>query len=325
MQQQTILRAFSEKERILAHELLATRVAFMMGRKFEEDDWASVYCAARGIEKTGWSNLNIDISYNNQGIEQKMLCIRNLNILSSCGCTFMHPSATRSIRIPSLNIDANEAMFDIITQYADFLRMRSERIKATGHGEPDMRTGWLLWQVDLREFLYFEEKTQIPDPNDYFAVWEEKPSRGVRKGSKNLWVYEKETGKKRFSITTSAGAKIQPYFDVPPIGSANLYHFVVIGEHIEANGVRMWVTDSTYHNLFLLLEGDLSKETLSRIILESAKELHNDSFARTYNYEKAHELIVSTDAYEAIQSVFPCVNDDSSMQLLVAYLLSKKQ
>jgi hypothetical protein len=48
MSVQTLL-AFSDAERERAFHLLAARVAYMMGRKFEEDDWSRVYCAAKGI------------------------------------------------------------------------------------------------------------------------------------------------------------------------------------------------------------------------------------------------------------------------------------
>lgn len=38
MKRPRILPAFSPDEKKKVHELLATRVAFMMGRKFEEDE-----------------------------------------------------------------------------------------------------------------------------------------------------------------------------------------------------------------------------------------------------------------------------------------------
>ena len=322
MYRQQLLPAFTADEYKKAHYLLATRVAFMMGRKFEEGDWSNVYCAARGIPETGWSNLNIDVIFKNQGIEHKMLCVRNSNILSSCGCTLMHPSATRSIRLPSLDIDPNDAMKDILNQYAEFLEQRRQMVldSAEDYHDADMRTGWLLWQESLREFLYFEERTQIPNPDEYSAQWVFNTPRGARKPSKNLWIFEKDTGKKRYSITTTAGAKIQPYFDVPAVGSENLYHFVVIGEQIAVDAVRIWVTEPTYQNLSHLLNGDLSKENLSNTILSVAEKLKDATFAETYNYERAHCLLVTKDAYSAIQTVLPGVNDDNSMQLLVGYL-----
>lgn len=322
MEPQKILPAFTEEEARSVHRLLSTRVAFMMGRKFEEGDWSDVYCKARNIENKGWSNLNIDVTTKNQGIEHKMLCIRQSNILSACGCTFMHPSATRSIRLPSLDSDPNDAMVDILTQYADFLESRRIKVleESPQYDTADMRTGWLLWSKNLHEFLYFEEKTLIPNPDDYFAEWAENTAKGARKPSKNLWIYEKDTYKKRYSVTTTAGAKIQPYFDVPPIGTPGLYHFVVIGEQLPDSGVRMWVTEQTYRNLCYLAGSDLSKDHLSNIILDAAGNLKDSSFAEAYNYEKACELTISSEAYDAIQKVLPGVNDDHSIQLLIGYL-----
>jgi len=69
--------AFSKDEFDKAHVLLASRVAVMMGRKFEEGDWSSMYCMAKAIPQRGWSNLNIDVIYRSLGVEHKMLCVRS--------------------------------------------------------------------------------------------------------------------------------------------------------------------------------------------------------------------------------------------------------
>ncbi len=49
MKRPKTLPAFSPEEREQVHTLLATHVAYMMGRKLEEGDWAEVYCRAKGI------------------------------------------------------------------------------------------------------------------------------------------------------------------------------------------------------------------------------------------------------------------------------------
>ncbi len=69
-----------------------------------------------------------------------------------------------------------------------------------------MRTGWLLWQANLHDFVYFEEETIAPNPDDYTAEWHENPISGGRKPSKSLWIYERETRQKKYSVTTDAGA-----------------------------------------------------------------------------------------------------------------------
>lgn len=170
----------------------------MMGRKLEEGDWSNVYCKAKNIPNVGWSNLHIDVSYQGLGLEMKLLRIADLNgkpLKSVCGETLMHPAATRSIRIDDTNADAQQVMEDVFAQYADLIQQRTERVRAAAPpGTPiDMRVGWLIWEDDLTEFLYFEEPMLPPDPSRYFAEWNTTPARGARKSSKSLWIYDKRT------------------------------------------------------------------------------------------------------------------------------------
>ena len=76
--QNATLHCFSADEYDKAKRHLATQVAMMMGRKLEEGDWSSVYCAAKAIPVTTWSNLNIDINHNGVGVEQKLKFIELL-------------------------------------------------------------------------------------------------------------------------------------------------------------------------------------------------------------------------------------------------------
>ena len=125
MQRPKTLAAFSAEEYKKAHELLATRVAFMMGRKFEEDDWAHVYCTAKNIPHRGWSNLNIDVIHNGLGVEHKMLRPHgNRSVQQVFGMRLMHPSATRSIRISDGK--PNLVMRNVLKQYAGFLEQRNQ-------------------------------------------------------------------------------------------------------------------------------------------------------------------------------------------------------
>lgn len=107
---------FTVEELRQAHLFLATRVAEMGGRKLEEGDWASVYCEAKSIPVTGWSNLAIDVAYGHLGVEHKMICRRSSgSILDACGTRIMHPAGTRAIRIPNEN-DPLLAAQDILGQ-----------------------------------------------------------------------------------------------------------------------------------------------------------------------------------------------------------------
>ena len=240
------LPAFTPPQRDAVHRLLALKVAGMMGRKFEEADWNDAYCHAKDIPCAKWSNLGIDVTHVGLGIQHKMLCVPSkVTIREFCGTQRMHPSATRSIRVPSTDGDATATARDVLGQYALLIEgWKAKVLDSAPQMVPDLRTGWLLWQDNLREFLYFEERLDAPDGELYTAEWKDSGG-GTRKASRNLWVYETATGRKRFSITTSAGAKIQPYFDVPPPTDPNLYHFTVQGEAREGGLIRVWVTQST--------------------------------------------------------------------------------
>jgi hypothetical protein len=326
MKRPKTLAAFSPSEKVTAHQLLAARVAYMMGRKFEEDDWAEVYCRAKGIQKRAWSNLEIDVMSGSLGVEQKMMKVESKgDIADNCGMSMMHPAATRSIRVPSVDTDADVAMAEVLKQYGELIARRAKRVQVASGSEtpPDMRTGWLLWQESLRQFLYFEEEMLAPDPKDYTAEWIARVSRGARKSSTNLWIFEKESGRKRYSVTTEAGAKIQPYFDIPPLNDPNLCIFTVIGEVISASSVRVWITESTRRELAGLV-GNLKPKTVSKVVLETAKAVAGMSKVQEAQQEQAFPLQISIAAYQALQASLPGVSDEHSFQLLVQHLRELK-
>jgi hypothetical protein len=319
------LPAFTPSQRDIAHRLLAAKVARMMGRKLEEGDWADVYCRAKGIPNRGWSNLNIDVMHEGLGVEHKMLCYRsNANIARACGETLMHPAATRSIRIPTGKATAERAMREILQQYAELIQQRTKKVReqAPAGTQPDMRTGWLLWQESLRQFLYFEEPVKAPDQSQFTAEWVESGG-GSRKGSRNLWIYEKASGKKRFSVTTAAGAKIQPYFDVPPPNDPNLYIFTAIGEVILDGRVRCWLTRTTFEDLEQLLER-VNSHTISQAIQQHLADMPSVEAGPSVAEGPAEPLEISADAYALLISRLPGVNDDHCFQMLVR-LLRKRQ
>jgi hypothetical protein len=316
------LRAFAPSQREAAHRLLAAKVASMMGRKLEERDWCEVYCRAKEIPSQRWSNLYPDVMHNGLGVEHKMLCYRsNENIAKACGETLMHPAATRSIR-PG-NVPAVRAMRQVFEDYAKLIQDRTKKVLETAptRTKPDMRLGWLLWQESLRQFLYFEEPWKAPNPDKFTAKWVESGG-GARKGSRNLWIYEKATGKKRFSVTTAAGAKIQPYFDVPPPSDPNLYIFTVIGEVIIEGTIRCWITPTTRHDLEQLL-GAVNSETVTKAIQDNVVALPRAE-AGPIVQEPAEPLDIPAETYKLLRSRLPGVNDDHCFQLLIGVLRRKK-
>jgi hypothetical protein len=316
-----ILSAFNAEEKKSAKVLLATQVALMMGRKFEEGDWSSVYCKAKGIPERDWSNLHIDIMHNGLGVEHKMLCITpRSTFLEIAGTSLMHPSATRSIRVSSTDIPPNDAMRDVLQQYKELIELRTNTVKRnSGNNMADMRTGWLLWERSLTEFLYFEERMSVPDPDAFYAEWNERGVSGARKGSKNLWIYEADTGKKRYSVTTSAGVKIQPYFDVPPPNDENICYFKVQGEQVGVNEILIWVTSSTARALEDIL-GGLDPSILSDAIIKAAgyfTENHEDSVDGSH---LATPIVISKVAYGKLVDAWVGVSDEHRAQLLVKAL-----
>ncbi|MGH9755957.1 MAG: hypothetical protein ACREA2_24520 [Blastocatellia bacterium] len=293
----------------------------MNGRKFEEGDWADVYCGAKKIPLRGWSNLDIDVMHGSLGVEHKMLCYRSrVNLMDACRKTLMHPAATRSIRIPPTTDQPNKVMREVLSQYAQLIEARREKVREQSRSsqEPDMWTGWLLWQESLRQFMYFEEEMLPPNPVDYEAEWVESGG-GNRKRSRNLWVYERETGVKRYSITTQAGAKIQPYFDVPPPTDPNLYLFTVIGEFVDTGYVRVWLTEATARDLKRLI-GPLDTETVSATILNCSELTTQIEWAEISKAEFAEAVIITAEAYQVLQTTFPGMNDDHSFCLLAQFL-----
>lgn len=183
-----------------------------------------------------------------------------------------------------------------------------------------MRTGWLLWQDSLRQFLYFEERMLPPNPERFEAKWVTRTSKnGSRLSSTNLWIYDRETGAKKYSVTTEAGAKIQPYFDVPPLTDPNLYIFTVIGEILDAGVVKVWLTDPTARELGRVA-GSLDTEALSKVVLDAAKLVERKDVMQEAETQVAHPFTITIEAYKALQTALPGVNDEHCFQLLLEQL-----
>lgn len=313
------LPAFTESERDRLHGLLAMKVVEMNGRKLEEGDWSEVYCGAKGMENTGWSNLNIDVMHGALGVEHKMLRYSaSEDLADAFGKTFMHPAATRSIRIESTDADPQLVMESVLSQYADLIGERRElvRSQAPAGEDPDMRVGWLLWQDSLAQFLYFEEEMLEPDPSEYEAIWNETAARGLRKASKSLWIYERDSGVKRYSVTTSAGIKIQPYFDVPTEDDPNVYLLTVIGDEVAPGTTRVWLKPSTALALEAAV-GGLSQDLVSRFVGEQIAEAGDLDFADESSALEPVEVKISTGIYEELADRLSSQNDDELFSLLL--------
>lgn len=177
--------------------------------------------------------------------------------------------------------------------------------------DPDMRTGWLLWQDSLREFLYFEEPMVAPKPSDYYAEWVDSGG-GRRRKSRNLWVYHRRSKEKHFSITTEAGAKVQPYFRVPAPDDANLYYFIAQGEPLPGNMVRIWLTEVTAGFLKTLL-GSLEPAVVSKAIAGTDPLAVGGTAADVFAALSVEVQLPAT-AYDQLKGKFPGVSDEHMMQ-----------
>lgn len=229
----------------------------------------------------------------------------------------MHPAATRSIRVDDSSRPPEQVMQDVFEQYSDLLALRTDMVRETSGGKPpDMRTGWLLWETSLTEFLYFEQTLIAPLPEKYYAEWNATPSRGARKGSKSLWIYERETGKKRYSVTTSAGVKIQPYFDVPSPSDENLYYFRVQSEPVDSDTIQIWVSSATAEAIRREV-GDLGKNRVSKAI-ERASEASTvrESSALVYT-GLARPIPITRRAFEMLRATWEGVSDEHCAQMFL--------
>ncbi len=162
-----------------------------------------------------------------------------------------------------------------------------------------------------------------PNPDDYFAEWNRREARGARKGSTNLWIYEKDTRQKKFSVTNEAGSKIQPYFDIPPASDPNLYILTVIGEYINLDEVRVWVTRSTIRELEHVI-GSIDTDSISKLILDTTKKITSNKDALYLPSENVIPLVLKASAYAALTASLPGKSDEHCFQQLVHFLKQTK-
>lgn len=231
--------AFTPKEAAEVERLLGNLVRSLRavpgGGKIEEDYWSHIYRKVKGAPDTGWSNLPMrDYAHGGLGVEMKLL--KRRSPLADQGRRLMHPAATRTITYDP-QADAETCKVQVLRQFGTQIAEFRERVAKTKPGcQPDIRWGVFLWSPSLTEFLYFEERMEEPDPDAFTARFVEQRSRGAT--TKNLHIFERDTGIKRYSVTSpEKGAKVQPYFDVPRIGRG-AYGFIVPDDGRQAVWLR---------------------------------------------------------------------------------------
>lgn len=207
-------------------------------------------------------------------------------------------------------------MRTVIKSYQKVLDERLSKAVAISEGKPvELRSGWLLYDSSLTEFLYFEERAQNLNPKKHRAVWSEriKKGEGGRRGNRNLWIYA-DDDQKVWSVTGgSSGTKIQPYFKIPAANDKNLCYFRVQGEPINPETVRIWITEPTAQNLKQML-GELDTRCLSDAIMKVSPS--NQTLSVTQESEEVREVVIAQSAYVALKEKFLGVSDEHRFQLL---------
>lgn len=220
--------AFTDAEVELVQNLLEVLVRSLRhvpgGQKMGEGYWSFIYHSVKGTHAPGWSNRPMrDFVHEGVGVEMKLL--QRAKPLGTQGKRIMHPAATRTITFDPSK-PAEVCKVQVLQQFGQQIANFRQRVAETSDtANPDIRWGVFLWSPTLTEFLYFEELMIEPDPDDYRAEFVVGTHRG--KSTRNLHIFERATGIKRFSVTRpEKGAKVQPYYDVPEVGHGS-YGFTV--------------------------------------------------------------------------------------------------
>lgn len=256
---------FTHDELVHANALVQRLAVSLQGRKLEEGDWTEVYCRVKGAPIPGWSNLPFrDYIHNGVGVEFKLLC--RPNPIGDVGRALMHPSATRTISFDESE-PAETAKLKVLSQWAAQIEQFEHRIAATSTTrQVDARWGVLLWSPDHRQFLYFEEKLDKPDPNNFTARWHDGRHRG--NATRNLHIFDRVTGRKKFSCTLPRnGAKLQPYFTVPTVAQG-----AVLFELEQSDQVPLYITRALRERLSI----DFPNHTDDEIIQELVASFHRE-------------------------------------------------
>jgi hypothetical protein len=256
-----ILDVFTEAEIRRVQQMLETLVRALRivpgGGKMEEGYWSYIYETVREAPPRGWSNLTMrDYCHAGLGVEMKLLSRKSP--VSDQRKRLMHPSATRALVFNPA--DGAEACKNaVLEQLGAAIREFRERVAATCQDtEPLIRWGVLLWGESLEEFLYFEEEMIEPDRTQFRAELVDGKHRG--KPTRNLHIFERDTGIKRYSVTMPGkGAKLQPYFDIPREGEGAYIFRVPID-----NRKPVWLRDET----IAALKAVSSSEDLDAVIIQ---------------------------------------------------------
>jgi hypothetical protein len=262
------IQAFTTDEETQVQGMLETLIRCLRivpgGGKMEEGYWSYIYHTIRNAPISSWSNLPMrDFLYEGLGVEMKLL--QRQSPLKASRQRIMHPSATRTLLFDP-TLDAETCKVQILEQFATRIAdFRKRAAQTCSDCKPDIRWGVFLWNTKLNEFLYFEERIREPNPNDFYARFNEGKHRG--NPTRNLHIFEKETNIKRYSITMpNNGAKLQPYFDVPSVGQG-AYAFKVPNDSRKP----IWLAETTIEALQHASKS--GNQSIDELIISALKKL----------------------------------------------------
>jgi hypothetical protein len=119
-----------------------------------------------------------------------------------------------------------------------------------------------------------------------------------------------------------AGAKIQPYFDIPVPNDPNLYYFCVQGELVENGLIRVWITSTTAIVLQNIL-GGMDTDRVSAAIIAHALRVRSENERKAEHIieaDRARSILVTPEAFASLTQAFAGVSDEHRMQLFVQHL-----
>jgi hypothetical protein len=111
--------------------------------------------------------------------------------------------------------------------------------------------------------------------------------------------------------------------NVPAPNDPNLYYFLVQGERIEQDTIRIWVTHTTALLLKQML-GDTSKDVVSAAILVASRDAvmagKTKDERTAAQIDAAQPLLITVEAYEALTQAFDGVSDEHMIQRFLGVL-----
>lgn len=225
--------------------------------KIREEHWISIYRAAHGVVGNRPTTKPMgDYYFQGKAIEFK---VKGVSEPIKCQGEKLSHVITRVVEWNEKAAE-EKSKIDVLKQletHEDLLYSLAENSADEVSGiEPVARYGVLLYNPTLEEFLYSEQDIEKLNPASFYA----------EKHNGSLWIFERESKIKRFSITGHThGAKIQRYLDVPEVGKGSYYF------KVENDGSKpIWLSPETYNTLSTMAGTRTADEFITALLEKEA-------------------------------------------------------